>query len=127
MRSIDTSKLSDLFLWLVSERPEQVVGILQAHWSSYKDQLKPEIIKALRKVRALGRKVAIPLSRTWAPTEELVKTSQNVGLVEKMPFLKLPTELDVKTQEKGEIPCPTRRGFRCGHIFLSSDAMCSLQ
>ena len=99
VRSIDTSKLSDLFLWLVSERPEQVVGILQAHWSSYKDQLKPEIIKALRKVRALGRKVVIPLSRTWAPTEELVKTSQNVGLVEKMPFLKLPTELDVKTQE----------------------------
>ncbi|KAL8829788.1 MAG: hypothetical protein Q9191_001815 [Dirinaria sp. TL-2023a] len=110
VRSVDSTKISNLFSWLVSNRPGQVVETLHAYWYSYKDQMKPEIIKFLREAKVLWRQgKEIALGATWIPTPELVKICEDYGSVRKgrfshssvvaeMPFLDIRTRLNPQNQ-----------------------------
>lgn len=100
VKTSDSSKLSALFSWLVSDRPEQILGTLHANWRSYKNQMVPEIVNILRKAKVLceGTKW-ISLEATWMPTCELLDLCQDFDLVEEMPLLKLPLDLDPANQE----------------------------
>ena len=100
VKAADPSKLSDLFSWLVSHRPEQVARTLHAHWLSYKDQIKPEIVNILRGTKVLWREPeAINLEDTWMPTKKLLTVCKDFDLVDKMPVLWLPMELNPDNQE----------------------------
>ncbi len=101
VKSADTSKLSALFSWLIANRPEQIVGVLHAHWSSYKDQMKPEIIKTLRNTQVLWKGTkSTNLDGTWIPAQELVDICQEFDLVEQMPLLKMPLDPDPGKQDE---------------------------
>lgn len=100
VKKAGSTELSKLFSWLISKRPEQVVGTLHAHWGSYKDQMKPELVKSLRKVKVLQKgEWSTELKDAWMPTEKLVKLSEGFDLHADMPFLELPVVPDGKAED----------------------------
>jgi len=100
VQSFDSSKLSDLFLWLVSNRPSQITGTLHVHWPSYKEQMKPEIVNVLRKAKVLWKGTEwISLEATWMPTCKLWNICQDFDLVKEMPLLKLSLEPDSQVDD----------------------------
>ncbi len=119
VKSADTSKLSDLFWWLFWNRPEQIVGALHAHWSSYKNQMRPEIVNTLRKALVIRKGTqATTLDASWIPTQELVKICQDFDLLEEMPLLKLPLELDPRKEDDWKFLKEFGVGFKAATRFF---------
>jgi len=119
VKSADTSKLSELFSWLFWNRPEKIVGALHAHWSSYKNQMNPEIIYTLRKAEVLWKGIqATKLEASWIPAQELVKICQDFGLLEEMPLLKLPLEPDPGKQDDWKFLKEFGVGFKATTKFF---------
>ena len=130
VRSVDSTKISELFSWLVSNRPGQIVGTLHAYWDSYKGQMKPEIIKFLREAKVLWKSTEeYALQATWIPTPELVKickdydSVQNMlfpsisGMVAKMPFLDIPGRLTLENLEEWRFLTQFGVGFDANTLF----------
>ncbi|KAL8786867.1 MAG: hypothetical protein Q9195_008024 [Heterodermia aff. obscurata] len=100
VKSNDSKKLSDLFSWLVLNRPDKVPATLHTYWSSYKHEMKPEIINVLRDTKVLSNDSKLyRLKNTWLPTSELLEICKNLDIVKKMPFLKISEELDSEKTE----------------------------
>ena len=100
VKPAEPTKLSELFSWLVLNRPEQIVGTLHAHWSSYEELMKPEITSTLRRAKVRRKETeATALEATWMPTAELKKISEGFDLIDRMPFLDIPEDLKSKTPE----------------------------
>lgn len=111
VKSSDSSKLSDLFLWLLSNRPFQIIGTLHAHWQSYKDQMRLEIVNVLRKAKVLRKGTnGISLEATWMPTCELLKLCQDFVLLKEMPLLSLSLKPDSQELDDWEF----LKGFGVG-------------
>ena len=112
------SQLSALFSSVVLNRPEQVVGTLHAHWSSYKDQMKPEIISVLRRAKVIRNwQKETELEATWLPTQDLLQICKDFKLIDRMPFLKLPMELNPDNQEDWKFLVQFGVGFEANTNF----------
>lgn len=92
----DTTALSEFFSYILTWHPDRLVGILKAHWASYKELMSPPVILALGEVAVPcdGDMDDIPLRNTYLPLPKLMKACQEVEVEQGMPFLKLPVEID---------------------------------
>ena len=92
--------LSKFFDYILKWRNESLVGVLKAHWASYKrlDGLDtPPVIDALREAAVPTKDgTDAPLHTTYLPLPKLVKLCKDfdVQVDQGMRFLKLPVELD---------------------------------
>ncbi|KAL2038032.1 hypothetical protein N7G274_009252 [Stereocaulon virgatum] len=90
----DGAKLSDIFIHIMVNRKEQLVGTLKAHWSSYTRSMKDEIIETLSKARVPCEGATEELlGRTYLPLPHLKQRCADLGAEGAVPFLKLPSEL----------------------------------
>lgn len=118
VKSVDSSKLSDLFSWLVSNRPSQITGTLHVHWPSYKEQMRPEIVDVLRKAKVLCKGTEwISLEATWMPTCELSNICQDFDLLKGMPLLRLSLEPDSQEQDDWKFLEDFGVGFKATTTF----------
>ncbi len=85
-------RLSELFLYVIENRSEKVVGTLKAHWSSYKGLMVPEIVKTAIVPCENGE--YRQLRKTYLPLPSLMRSCRKRGIGRALPFLKLPIELD---------------------------------
>jgi hypothetical protein len=90
----DGAKLSEIFVHIVENRKEQLVGTLKAHWSSYSRSMKGKIIEILSKARVpCEGATEESLGRTYLPLPHLKQRCADLGAEGAVPFLKLPSEL----------------------------------
>ena len=87
-------KLSPLFNWIISKRPESFLGVLKTHWQTYKGLMKQEIVAALRQVTIkIRRDFKTFLHDTFVPTAGLVALALSLGVKDEVRFLTLPSDL----------------------------------
>lgn len=103
VKSNDPTKLSDLFSWIIEYVPEKVAAILQAYWFAYEDQMTQEIENVICDAEVLSKDSQVwTLEQTWLPTPDLVRISQEFGVFDCIPFLRLPIHLTVENQDEWE-------------------------
>ena len=92
--------LSDLFLYIIRWRKEDLVGTLKAHWASYNVLMTAPVIRALREaVVPCEEGIDAPLEITYLPLPKLMKTCKKLEVDHKLPFLKLPVDVDGEIRE----------------------------
>ena len=90
----DGAKISEIFVHIMENRKERLVGTLKAHWSSYSGSMKDEIIGSLSKARVpCEGATEESLGRTYLPLPHLKQRCADRGAEGAVPFLKLPSEL----------------------------------
>ena len=100
VRSSTPTVLSDLFLYIIRWRKEDLVGTLKAHWASYNVLMTAPVIRALREaVVPCKEGIDAPLRITYLPLPKLMKTCKKLEVEHKLPFLKLPVEVDGEIRE----------------------------
>lgn len=97
IKSSTPPTLSKFFDYILKWRNEDLVGILKAHWATYKRLTSRPVVDALREAAVPsedGTKVS--LHTTYLPLPKLVKLCKDldVQIDQGMPFLKLPVEID---------------------------------
>ena len=90
-------RLSPIMLHILENSPGSFVPTLQAHWAAEYHQIvtSSQAIKELISQTEVQCEQTSPsaLSRTYMPTEELKAEAGRIGILEHMPFLKLPSPL----------------------------------
>ena len=96
----DKNALSDFFAHILKWHQDKIVGTLKTHWASYKKLMTSPVILALREaaVPCEGDIDNAPLRTTYLPLAKLVKVCKEVEVYRKIPFLKLPIEIDGDTE-----------------------------
>ena len=99
-----TPALSDEFTHLIRHQPEKLIGLLHAHWDSYRSFSDNKYIMAAlgaAKVpcdNAPGRIAA--LSKAYLPTKILKETCKALGAKRGIHFVKLPDDLAKEPEEE---------------------------
>ena len=89
------SKLSKLFQWIIENRKSMVLGILRTHWEKYHDQMQPDIVDKLRETLVpCINSDDVCLKDALIPLPELLKLGQDLGVKDRLPFLKFPSEFE---------------------------------
>ena len=98
VKSSTPTVLSNIFLYILDWRKEELVGTLKAHWASYKDSITPSINSALREAEVpCEDRMDARLRTTYLPLPKLKKICENFDINQQLPFLKSPTKIDDDT------------------------------
>ena len=93
----DPELLSPVFRYIIEKRPEKLLGTLQTHWNSYADMMSSglaiKIAEVVVPTTNIGSK---SLKDTFVPLETLMARCGEFLDVEKFPFLKLRSGVDLE-------------------------------
>jgi len=92
-------KPSDLFLWIIENRIDSVLGLLKTHWHTYQKLMSPEIVDLLQGFEFECINGYACLKDTLVPLPELVNTAKDLKVHDEMRFLTLPPEFELESVE----------------------------
>ena len=114
----EPSKVSNLFVYIIENRSDKLVGTLKAHWSSYQGLMTPEVTVTLSQAMVPcengDRK---QLQKSFLPLPSLERICEKRNVPQSFPFLRLPIELKEGEQhewnflEKFGVVCQQNRDF----------------
>ena len=94
-------ELSDVFLYILENRKDKLLGVLKTHWSEYVWLITPAIAEILAgaEVECENGEVSL-LKESYLPVPKLRKISKQMGVDQRFPFLKLPVELTRENEKE---------------------------
>ena len=93
IRSLSSDSLHADFAWLLKNRPERILDILEDNWTIYHSCLTPQIVDVLSTTSFECRSGArIALRETYLPSPSLLERSEVYCDPKKCHFLEVPTE-----------------------------------
>jgi hypothetical protein len=101
----DPLQLSSIFKKVAKDRPEMVVGLLEAHWGMYHESMNECIQKQISDIQVPcegkdGMVIKGSLSETDLPTPALQRICKSFSVDEVFPFLKLPAPITESDHSK---------------------------
>ena len=126
----EPSKLSKLFVYIIKNKCDKLVGTLKAHWSSYQGPVTPEIAVTLSQAMVPCENGDWKqLQKTFLPLPSLERICGKRNVPQRFPFLRLPIELKEGEQHKWSflemfgVVCQQNRDFHleCLRLVVSAN------